>query len=347
MIMSYLADWKGPVLEEEDPYGDGVSPEGLKARVHVSEMRLLKSMSTQRIKSMIYRFGPVQSSLSMDRTRTDGDVYHYYQEETSAYHDPFVEPLNHDILILGWDDSFSRDQFRIRPRQDGAWICQNTWGEEFGEKGIFYVSYEDANLFRKGGIAYTEVSSVEEFDHVYENDSLGWQARQGYGSGSAYFAGVYTAAGEETLNACGIYSTGASSSYQIYYLPVFERESDLKKVYDLVRGTLSQDGENAVKALGYGYLEHPGFYTVRFDKPPSLRAGQRFALVVRIRTMSEDKPVAVEIAKDRFTESMTLEGRETYLSQTGENWERTQTRYRTNVCLKAYTRDSQGIMGTD
>ena len=31
MIMSYLADWKGPVPEEEDPYGDGASPDGLSA----------------------------------------------------------------------------------------------------------------------------------------------------------------------------------------------------------------------------------------------------------------------------------------------------------------------------
>ena len=70
MIMSYMADFKGPVTEAEDPGGDGDSPQGLKAAVHVEEMRLLEGMSADRIRHMIYRFGAVQTSLSMDRTRT-------------------------------------------------------------------------------------------------------------------------------------------------------------------------------------------------------------------------------------------------------------------------------------
>ena len=36
MAMAYLLSWKGPVLEAEDPYGDGVSPEGLKlSLIHI------------------------------------------------------------------------------------------------------------------------------------------------------------------------------------------------------------------------------------------------------------------------------------------------------------------------
>lgn len=52
---------------------------------------------------------------------------------------------NHDVAIVGWDDNYSRENFtdKTMPSSDGAWIAQNSWGETWGENGIFYISYED------------------------------------------------------------------------------------------------------------------------------------------------------------------------------------------------------------
>lgn len=345
MIMSYLSDWKGPVLESEDPYGDGVSPDGLKARVHVQEMRLLRGMQTAQIKQMILKYGAAQSSLCMDRTRTDTDEYHYYNSENCAYYDPFAEELNHDILILGWDDSFSRDNFRIKPRKDGAWICLNTWGEDFGEDGLFYVSYEDANLFRKGGIMYTSIESAENYDHVYENDSLGWQARQGFGAEDCYFAGVYTAQASEEIRAVGFYATGPYTAYNVYVIPEYEDASQLGQIGKLFEtgGQTGSDTENentSVRGVSYGWVPNPGFYTARLTQTVSLKKNQRYAVVVWIDTQNAVKPVAVEMAKDRYTQGVTTEGRETYLSADALSWENTQSVYGTNVCLKVYTEET-------
>ena len=51
----------------------------------------------------------------------------------------------HEVTIIGWDDNFSKDNFadRIKPTSDGAWIAQNSWGETWGDNGVFYISYED------------------------------------------------------------------------------------------------------------------------------------------------------------------------------------------------------------
>ena len=38
--------------------------------------------------------------------------------------------------------NFSKDNFTVKPQNDGAFICQNSWGENFGDDGIFYISYE-------------------------------------------------------------------------------------------------------------------------------------------------------------------------------------------------------------
>ena len=330
MIMSYMADFKGPVTEEEDPYGDGRSPQGLKAAVHVGEMRLLEGMSADRIRHMIYRFGAVQTSLSMDRTRTDRSRSFYYNEETCSYYDPVTEPLNHDVLVLGWDDTYSKNNFRKQPAHDGAWICQNSWGAGFGRNGIFYVSYEDANVFRKGGIAYTDVRAAGDAARVLETDSLGWQARQGYGNDRAWFAGVFETDSPQVLEAAGLYAVGPATAWRMVLVENFSGTDSLSE---------AASGKSGIP-LGCGWIENPGFYTLRLRQPLSLPAGERFAVVVFVDTPGTGRPVAVETRKDRYTDTVSLDGRESYISEDGTSWERTQTAYRTNVCLKLYTSDA-------
>ena len=49
MSMAYLLSWKGPVLEADDPYGDGVSPAGLKAVKHVQESNWCREKIMKRL----------------------------------------------------------------------------------------------------------------------------------------------------------------------------------------------------------------------------------------------------------------------------------------------------------
>ena len=85
--------------------------------------------------------------------------------------------------------------------------------------------------------------------------------------------------------------------------------------------------------------EEQRLYTVELNKPVELEAGERFAVVVKITTPGAAKPVAVELQKDEYTRTVTLEGKEGYLSLHGEAWEFTEEKFGTNVCLKAYTRN--------
>ena len=68
MAIAYLASWTGPVLEEDDPYGDGYSPEGLEAVVHLQEAQVLESKNYDNIKKSVFLYGGVQSSLYMAST---------------------------------------------------------------------------------------------------------------------------------------------------------------------------------------------------------------------------------------------------------------------------------------
>jgi C1A family cysteine protease len=319
MIMAYLSGGMGPVYEEDDPYGDGETADGLQPVLSVREIRVLEGKSRDEIKQMILSFGPVQTSLYMQRSTTAPSLP-YYNSETCAFYYPEQMKPTHDILVLGWDDAYPADSFITDPGMDGAWICQNTWGEDFGKKGIFYVSYADANILGSG-LAYCRMQEPGEKEHIYQNDVCGWQGIQGYDTDHCYFANVWTAERSEKITSVGMYSTGEKTEYEIWFVPWFQDTASFR-----TREYITE-----------GQFDDAGYFTVDLDEPVSLTEGQTFAVVVHIRTEGTLKPVAVEMKKGSFTENVVTEGKNGYVSLTAELWEHTEERYGTNVCLKVYT----------
>lgn len=105
------------------------------------------------IKQTVYLYGGVESSLYMDFDDPTQDSA-YYSREYSSYGYTGEEAANHDVVIIGWDDDYPAENFTRAVAGDGAFICQNSWGESFGEDGIFYVSYYDTNI-GNDNVAYT------------------------------------------------------------------------------------------------------------------------------------------------------------------------------------------------
>jgi len=319
MTMAYLSGWQGPVTEAEDPYGDGESPDGLLPAVHVQEIQLLDGAERQEIKAAVQKYGAVQTSLYMSRETVLPEAG-YYNEVTSAYYDSKKETQNHEILILGWDDSFSRFSFSEIPDMDGAFICQNSWGEEFGDQGIFYVSYADANIAGTA-MAYTKIEPADNYDVIYQTDDCGWQGRQGYDDGECWFANVYCADGKEQLLAAGFYAVGENTSYELYLVQSPADTADFSKRSLLKSGT----------------FQWAGFYTVELPEAVLLDEREYFAVLVHVKVPEVKNPVAVEYKTGSDTQNVTTEGKYGFISYDGISWEHTEKRYGSNVCLKAYT----------
>ena len=92
------------------------------------------------------------------------------------------------------------------------------------------------------------------------------------------------------------------------------------------------------KLLAKGEIEGAGYFTIDFSyRAERLEKEERFAVIVNIHTDGENKPVAMELMKDKYTRAVTLEGKESYISLYGGTWEKTQDSCQANVCLKAYT----------
>lgn len=321
MSMAYLTAWQGPVLEKDDPYGDGVSPAGLSAVKHVQEIQILPSKDYEKIKEAVYLYGGVQSSLYTSLKNYKSRSV-YYNRDLYAYCYIGTEKPNHDVVIVGWDDNYPKENFNMDLEGDGAFICVNSWGEAFGDQGYFYVSYYDTNIGIHN-ILYSKIENPSNYDNIYQTDLCGWIGQLGYGQESAYFANVYQSSGDEMLEAAGFYATGPDTEYQIFVA------RDVENGDDLNNKTLAAQGK----------FTNAGFYTVPFDKGIRLKEGERYGVIVKITTPGSVHPVAIEYQVEGSSAKVDLDDGEGYISLRGTNWERAEEKQACNLCLKAYTRN--------
>ena len=321
MSMAYLLAWQGPVLESEDPYGDGYSPDGLKPCLHVQDIQILPAKDYEAIKQAVYRYGGVQSSLYTSMRNYQSESV-YYNRTTNSYCYIGDEKPNHDSVIIGWDDNYSKDNFNMGLEGDGAFICTNSWGEDFGDQGYFYVSYYDTNI-GVHNIVYTGVEPADNYDHNYQSDLCGWVGQIGYGRDSAWFANAYTAGKGENLEAAGFYATDQNTDYEIYVARHLGEKAD-------------QTFGQRVK-MAEGRLRYAGFYTIPLDQKIVLDDGEKFAIIVKITTPGTVHPVAIEYDAGDGMAEIDLSDGEGYLSFDGDKWEHVEETQKCNVCLKAYT----------
>ncbi|MCI8873948.1 MAG: cell surface protein [Lachnospiraceae bacterium] len=322
MGMAYLAAWQGPVNEKDDPYGDGVSEKGLKPVKHVQEIQLLDGKDFEKIKESVFLYGGVQTAIYSALENANAHSP-YYNSKTYAYCYAGAEKPNHEIMIIGWDDTFPKENFNLEVEDDGAFLCQNSWGEEFGDQGVFYVSYYDVNI-GSHGVIYTGIEETDNYDQIYQSDLCGWVGQLGYNKESVYGANVYTARSAETLQAAGFYATGKETSYELYVVNHFENTDSLT---DRVK-------------VASGVLANPGFYTIKFEKECQVEQGEKFAVVLQVTTPGSVHPLAIEYAADEMTAGVDLSDGQGYISSGGKKWESAEDKQDCNLCLKVYTRNN-------
>lgn len=323
MSIAYLASWKGPVLEKDDPYGDDETNSDLKAVKHLQEAQIIEDKDLDAIKEAVYTKGGVETAIYSDMQDADSDSEYYNRDHSSYYYDG-TEGINHDVVIVGWDDNYSRNNFNKTPEKDGAFICKNSWGTGFGEDGYFYISYCDAHICETS-VVYTKLESSENYDKIYQADKLGWVGVLGFDNEEAYFANVYTAGKGEELSAVSFYATGAKSTYEVYVTTDFESEDDLADR----------------KLVASGEMEYAGYYTVNLDEAEKLADGSKFAVIVHITTPDTKYPIAIEYDADSLTDSFDIKDGEGYLSLYGNQWYSAEKDRKCNVCLKAFTRSAK------
>ena len=86
----------------------------------------------------------------------------------------------HTVTIIGWDDNYDKNKINaknskgeiVHPSENGAYLVLNSWGEEWGENGYFWISYEDS-FVEEGLIGFLDVNETEKLEtYTFESESL-------------------------------------------------------------------------------------------------------------------------------------------------------------------------------
>ena len=320
MGMAYLAAWQGPVYEKDDPYGDGAVDESLSPVKHVQEICIIDGKDYQGIKEAVFKYGGVQTSLYSNISSSKGNSK-YFNKDTNAYCYMGSEKPNHDVVIIGWDDNYPKENFNVDLEGDGAFICQNSWGNEFGDDGFFYVSYYDTNIGTHNEV-YTGVENPDNYDNIYQSDLCGWVGKMGYDKEDMYGANVFTATSDQNIKAASFYATASDTSYELYIVNDFKDEysfADRKKVAE-------------------GTLENAGYYTIKFDEEVPVTEGERYAVVLHINTPESTHPMAIEYdSGESYLKDVDLDDGEGYISYDGAAFINVKEKQDCNLCIKAFS----------
>lgn len=170
-------------------------------------------------------------------------------ENTSSQYS-LVNDSNHRVLLVGWDDDYSKDNFYMTPPGDGAWIIKNSWGEDIGDKGYFYISYYDVSFATLVPSVGFPILNTVIYNKNYQYD-IGGQLDFSI-QGNEYANG-YEALEDDFIAAVGTYfnETGINYTIEIYV------NAELK---------YSQNGTSPFF----------GFHTIQLDSYVPIKEGDEF-----------------------------------------------------------------------
>lgn len=272
----------------------------------------------------------------------------YYQNSVSA-------TTNHEVIIVGWDDNYPAENFGhssagLTPSGDGAWLCRNSYGSDWGDGGYFWVSYYDASVCAGSGgsissrVTVLDFADANHYDNNYEYDGAailhyirdtidgrGVSTLNADSSTRRWYANIFTAsAGEsardtELLRAVSTYTYRANVPYTV------EIYTHLETADSPTSGTLA--------ATISGTFTHAGYHTVELPEPLTLEQGEMFSVVFRVSMASDNSVFVPGCSTSSVWYSVNDSGAgQSFVSLDGNGWVDCQSLSgKPNVRIKAFT----------
>lgn len=289
LTMWHLVSWCGPVAEEKAPYS-GLAADssadmgGLLGAAnstgaaygedacHVQNAFLINmgtaadAQKKQEVKKLIMQYGALGMSYYSSTSSQYDDPVH------DSYYNPGVTSTNHAVAVIGWDDSFPKENFAQQAPGDGAWLIRNSWGDEkagCAQNGNFWMSYYDAsinNTETTTRYAYVfDAQAADNYDNIcqYDGDAgMSLITTKGAAKASNLFA--VTAKGGEILRAVGI---GIGQTDTDCVLTVYKNP----EAGNPQSGTLLLTQKV--------HLTYPGYHTIPLTEALPFEEGDRYAVV--------------------------------------------------------------------
>ena len=334
MASRRLSQWIGGIPEAEVPYSNAsmVLSNGLDSKYaynyNVAHLRNVYRISLRHnaddVKQQIMEHGAVGVMYYHDdfnlSSASDGTVYNYYDTAASGG--------GHAVMIVGWDDTYSRNNFAwAQPANDGAWLIRNSWGNYID---YFWMSYETASLQDTAWVFDFEAS--DEYDNNYQLDG----GLETYSVSYTTMANVFTAKNDNEVKSETLKAVSLSTSMSTNVNYTIEVYTDLTDEKNPLSGTKQES------ATTQGTTAYAGRYTIELNNEVKIVPGSRFAIVVSVDKPALDCEQATCIANGENFSNMIWERRVSL--NDGKTFYKYGDKfyaYPSNLRVKAFTTDDE------
>lgn len=164
------------------------------------------------IKTAVYEHGGAAFGFYVHDWYKDEELK-YYNSTNSAYYCPDDQEPNHTVMIVGWDDDFSKDNFTYTPKGNGAWLVRNSWGgQDYCEDGYFWLSYYDKSFCMDGCPVVAVDADNVLYQNCYASDGNQFFTIEGMIDPDDSIEVRYKVSAHEKVEAVGVEVTSASAN---------------------------------------------------------------------------------------------------------------------------------------
>lgn len=334
-----LSQWSGVVNESDVPYtteninnvlNNGLSSEYAYSKdvAHLKNAYVMSlANNTDDVKRAIMEYGAV----GVQYYHSDSYLLWNSNQQLWTYYSPTATGGGHNVMIVGWDDDFSKDNFvGDKPSNNGAWLIRNSWGFT---QSYFWMSYENASLLDSAWAF--EMDSEDNYDNNYQLDG-GIDTHNVTSNICAYktYSNIFTVQNKdgvtsENLEAVSLSFTHvANVNYKIEIYTDLDPNNPYPNNY--------YGGTKQESATTTGTTTSAGLYTIPLEKSVQLTPGSTFAVVVTTDSYALDYEQGISWENDGtkvWDAPVSLETGKSFYGTSTNQW----PWYWGNFCIKAFT----------
>ena len=336
--MFTLFAWKGAVDETLVPYDNASVNMTLdnsyifdKDQVHLQNSYIVSMQDDNIVKQMVMDYGAVSSGIYYP-SNSATSYLKKIDSQTWAFNQNVNDKANHAIMIVGWDDNYSKDNFNSlhKPANSGAWLIKNSWGEN--NKSYMWVSYEDLCLSNEDAFVFI-FENADNYDHNYQYDGGSTNYRRTYSNG---------------IGVSNIYEIYGNKAQKLESVAVAIGEDNVRyelQIYKNPDEGNPLSGTPMLSSTQTGYLKYAGYNTIKLNKAQMFLPGDSFSVVIRLYDDYDDGKVWIFFDRSyqlsQFSYISDTEEGQSFLI-IDENAYDLDYYYSDNRCarIKAYTQDS-------